>query len=319
MALTDLFGENLVSTSPTVWRPQLSIGVFVPTVSLASIVMSHLQNDSYMAVQIPSVEAFLQFIAQERHQLDCIVLEDSPDLPLLSQHLQEQSILVPVVIVTARPQPPKPLPSTQKTDTSDTSESGENASDYFYHRTEVCITEDKLNQVSGYIDQAISQFITHAITARLTEQSSSGNAPTELTNFIIRQQRRLVSKLHERLGYLGVYYKRSPQNFIRNLAPTERQEFIDQLKTKYRQIVLSYFSGDQSLNNKIDEYVNLAFFADVPVTRIVEIHMELMDNFSKQLKLEGRSEDVLLDYRLTLIDTIAHLCEMYRRSIPRDS
>ena len=319
MALTDLFGENLVSTSPTVWRPQLSIGVFVPTVSLASIVMSHLQNDSYMAVQIPSVEAFLQFIAQERHQLDCIVLEDSPDLPLLSQHLQEQSILVPVVIVTARAQPPKPLSSTQKTDTSDTSQSGENASDYFYHRTEVCIREDQLNQVSGYIDQAISQFITHAITARLTEQSSSGNAPTELTNFIIRQQRRLVSKLHERLGYLGVYYKRSPQNFIRNLAPTERQEFIDQLKTKYRQIVLSYFSGDQSLNNKIDEYVNLAFFADVPVTRIVEIHMELMDNFSKQLKLEGRSEDVLLDYRLTLIDTIAHLCEMYRRSIPRDS
>ncbi|OIP72726.1 MAG: circadian clock protein KaiA [Oscillatoriales cyanobacterium CG2_30_40_61] len=281
--------------------------------------MSHLQNDSYMAVQIPSVEAFLQFIAQERHQLDCIVLEDSPDLPLLSQHLQEQSILVPVVIVTARPQPPKPLPSTQKTDTSDTCKSGENASDYFYHRTEVCIREEQLNQVSGYIDQAISQFITHTITARLTEQSSSGNAPTELTNFIIRQQRRLVSKLHERLGYLGVYYKRSPQNFIRNLAPTERQEFIDQLKTKYRQIVLSYFSGDQSLNNKIDEYVNLAFFADVPVTRIVEIHMELMDNFSKQLKLEGRSEDVLLDYRLTLIDTIAHLCEMYRRSIPRDS
>ncbi|VXD20011.1 Circadian clock protein KaiA [Planktothrix paucivesiculata PCC 9631] len=318
MALTDLFGENLVSTSPTVWRPQLSIGVFVPTVSLASIVMSHLQNDSYMAVQIPSVEAFLQFIAQERHQLDCIVLEDNPDLPLLSQHLQEQSISVPVVIVTARPQASKSL--TQINNISDTSKSGgENTSDYFYHRTEVCIREDQLNQVSGYIDQAISQFITHAITARLTEQSSSGNAPTELTNFIIRQQRRLVSKLHERLGYLGVYYKRSPQNFIRNLAPTERQEFIDQLKTKYRQIVLSYFSGDQSLNNKIDEYVNLAFFADVPVTRIVEIHMELMDNFSKQLKLEGRSEDVLLDYRLTLIDTIAHLCEMYRRSIPRDS
>jgi circadian clock protein KaiA len=46
--------------------------------------------------------------------------------------------------------------------------------------------------------------------------------------------------------------------------------------------------------------------------------MELMDEFSNQLKLEGRSEDVLLDYRLTLIDIIAHLCEMYRRSIPRE-
>lgn len=47
--------------------------------------------------------------------------------------------------------------------------------------------------------------------------------------------------------------------------------------------------------------------------------MDLMDEFAKQLKLEGRSEEILLDYRLTLIDTIAHLCEMYRRSIPRES
>jgi circadian clock protein KaiA len=46
--------------------------------------------------------------------------------------------------------------------------------------------------------------------------------------------------------------------------------------------------------------------------------MELMEEFSKQLKLEGWSEDILLDYRLTLIDVIAHLCEMYRRSVPRE-
>ncbi|VXD11722.1 Circadian clock protein KaiA [Planktothrix serta PCC 8927] len=317
LALTDLFGENLAPASPTVWRPQLSIGVFVPTVGLANIVMSHLQNDSYMVVQIQSVEAFLKFMVQERHQLDCIILEDNQDLSALSQYLLDQSISVPAVIVTAQPQPVDTFIQTD--DSADVAKPGEASSLYFYQCTEVQIGDNQLNQIPGYIDKAISQFITHAITTRLTEQSASGNAPTELTNFIIRQQRRLVSKLHERLGYLGVYYKRSPQNFIRNMTPAERQEFIDQLKTKYRQIVLSYFSADQSLNNKIDEYVNLAFFADIPVTRIVEIHMELMDNFSKQLKLERRSEDVLLDYRLTLIDTIAHLCEMYRRSIPRDS
>ena len=39
---------------------------------------------------------------------------------------------------------------------------------------------------------------------------------------------------------------------------------------------------------------------------------------SKKLKLEGRSDDVLLDYRLTLIDAIAHLAEMYRLSIPKE-
>jgi circadian clock protein KaiA len=47
--------------------------------------------------------------------------------------------------------------------------------------------------------------------------------------------------------------------------------------------------------------------------------MDVMDEFVKQLKLEGRNEDIVLDYRLTLIDTLAHLCEMYRRSIPKDS
>lgn len=65
--------------------------------------------------------------------------------------------------------------------------------------------------------------------------------------------------------------------------------------------------------------MNLAFFADVPVAQVVEIHMELIDEFAKQLKLEGRSDEILIDYRLTLIDVIAHLCEMYRRSIPREA
>ncbi|MFM8293222.1 MAG: circadian clock protein KaiA, partial [Microcystaceae cyanobacterium] len=54
------------------------------------------------------------------------------------------------------------------------------------------------------------------------------------------------------------------------------------------------------------------------VSQILEIHMELMDEFSQQLKLEGRSEEILLDYRLVLIDILAHLGEMYRRSIPRE-
>lgn len=132
------------------------------------------------------------------------------------------------------------------------------------------------------------------------------------------QQQRLSEKLQERLGYLGVYYKRNRDNFLRNLPLPERQQVLDSLRADYRAIILGYFASDGNLNQKIDALVNTAFFADVSVSQIVEIHMELMDDFSKQLKLEGRSEEILLDYRLTLIDVIAHLCEMYRRSIPRD-
>ena len=43
--------------------------------------------------------------------------------------------------------------------------------------------------------------------------------------------------------------------------------------------------------------------------------MELMDDFSQQLKLEGRSNDILLDHQLALVDIIANLCKMYRRSL----
>jgi circadian clock protein KaiA len=132
------------------------------------------------------------------------------------------------------------------------------------------------------------------------------------------QQQRLADKLNERLGYLGVYYKRDSRLFLRNLSTEDRKEYSDRLKKIYRSIILEYFSEkNEGLNQKIDEFVNLSFFADISVSQVLEIHMELMDDFAKQLRLEGRNDEILLDYRITLIDMIAHLCELYRRSIPR--
>ena len=73
----------------------------------------------------------------------------------------------------------------------------------------------------------------------------------------------------------------------------------------------------QTLKNKIDKFVNALFYANVPIPQIIEIHMELIEEFSKRLKMEGRSDETLLSYRLTLIDILAHLCETYRSSFPR--
>ncbi len=317
--LTDSLPNHLNTNSATVWRPQLSICVYVPSPELAKLLLSNLESDRYVVVQMNSPEELLQYLTQEKDQLDCLILQEDSELFIWTEQLQRQGIFLPSVIVDPQAKVTQVIAQEEKPSTSDLGETQTPAEPCCYHTSEVYLQVNHFNQINGYVDKAISQFITQAVTTRLTDESSDGDEPSELTNFIMRQQRRLAEKLHERLGYLGVYYKRSPQNFLRNLPPADRQELLEQLKSKYRQIVLSYFSGDKTLNNKIDEYVNLAFFADVPVTRLVEIHMELMDNFSKQLKLEGRSEEILLDYRLTLIDTIAHLCEMYRRSIPRES
>ena len=176
------------------------------------------------------------------------------------------------------------------------------------------------SEIGASIDRAIAQFLKLSTTIAVNNQSATIDATAQLTaqSLLSRQQRRLAEKLRERLGYLGVYYQRNSQIFLRNLSVSEKQKFLEQLKSSYRDIILNYFAEDTAVNNQIDEFVNLAFFADVPVTQVVEIHMALMDEFAKQLKLEGRSEEILLDYRLTLIDAIAHLCETYRRSIPKE-
>ncbi len=95
----------------------------------------------------------------------------------------------------------------------------------------------------------------------------------------------------------------------------DRQVLLQQLKSDYRQILINYFTTDKGLKEKIDKFINAVFCANIPVPQIIEIHMELIEEFSKHLKLEGRSEDALLDYRLTLIDILAHLCEVYRCAI----
>ena len=186
-----------------------------------------------------------------------------------------------------------------------------------YHGATMAIPANNLTHLEAVIAQAIQQFIAlPAESCALPSPHLPDSLP--IPDLLSAQQERLTDRLKARLGYLGVYYKRNADNFLRNMRQADREKVLNELKAGYRKIVLGYFSKDAKLNQNIDEFVNQAFFADIAVAHIVEIHMELMDEFSKQLKLEGRSEEILLDYRLTLIDVIAHLCEMYRRSIPRE-
>ncbi len=96
---------------------------------------------------------------------------------------------------------------------------------------------------------------------------------------------------------------------------TTQEEFLQQLKADYRQILLNYFTNDTTVKQQIDKFINKVFNAKIPIPQIIEIHMELIDDFSKKLKIEGRSDEILLDYRITLIDVLAHLCEIYRSSL----
>ena len=267
---------------------------------------AQLTGDRYQIKLLDYGQKFLAFLEANKEQIDCLVTVQAEENQDYFEHLTQGGILLPCVLLGP---------------TTACEISQQDIPEQLYHSAEKYLDFTNLENLSLTIDQAIAQFLHLAPSCALSDkpQDPQHSDPDKTHQaFLLLQQRRLAEKLRERLGYLGVYYKRNPKYFYRSLSPEEQQEFREQFVADYREIVLSYFSGDLPTNQAIDQFVNQAFFADISVSYILETHMKLMDEFAQQLKLEGRSEEILLDYRLTLIDIVAHLCEMYRRSIPRE-
>ncbi|MBE9076981.1 circadian clock protein KaiA [Romeria aff. gracilis LEGE 07310] len=275
---------------------QLLIGIFIPSESLAETLREPLSHSRFVVSWSENSADFLDWAIDNRHQIDCLILQQHSVVYESLIELQQRDILLPTLIVE--------------------SERRAAELDQAYHEAVIKLAADELADLEKSIHKAVDRFLK--LPAVPGSSQAELSAPDHRLFLLSLQQQRLSEKLKERLGYLGVYYKRNPRNFLRSVSVLERDEFLNKLRQDYRHIILIYFSQDDTLNQKIDDFVNVAFFADISISQIVEIHMELIDEFSKQLQLEGRNEEILLDYRLTLIDLIAHLCEMYRRSIPRE-
>ena len=180
-----------------------------------------------------------------------------------------------------------------------------------FHETEVHLPPDQLEQLSYSLDAAVSRFLRQGL--------AGPDSPITAQKTETPDRWKLANRLKGRLGFVGVYYKRDPARYLRNLTELEREELLHSLERTYRDLLLSYFRDPAAANQALESFVNTAFFSDLPITKTVEIHMNLIDGFSNQLKLEGHKNDFLQDYRLALLDVMAHLCEMYRRSIPADA
>jgi circadian clock protein KaiA len=308
--------------------PHLLVDIYVVSDSVRQRLADSLDKGPFISRWHTSEVDFFSWTGKNRHQIDCIILQSDRNLADILQRLKRQGILLPAVIVAAAPEPApeqaaaepgaKPAASAAPAagDSLPLAQCLLSATDY--HPAVACLSFDALNQLEQFIHQAVDRFLQLPATGSSTSEAIA--TPEDTQHFVLSlQQQRLTEKLKERLGYIGIYFKRNPEHFLRRLSPPERAELLQKLHDDYRVIILKYFSKDATINQKIDDLVNLAFFADVSVSQIVELHMTLMDEFATQLRLEGRSEEILLDYRLTLIDVIAHLCEMYRRSIPQGS
>jgi circadian clock protein KaiA len=294
----------------------LTIAVLADSTDLLPLLGQYLPTERYALQYFTDRSEFLDYVEIAKHELDCLVFYSEHQLLPTINYLYDRGLILPVVIIH-RLIPPSiqshaPIGSTHLPASSS----------YIYQPSEVILAVTELSGIGGAIDKAIAKFLNLTPIMPASEDSQPPETRSHIQipepNFLLQQQRRLSEKLNERLGYLAVYYKRNSNQFFRHLDRQQKQELLDRLKSQYRKIVLEYFADSSQINEKIDEFVSGVFFRDLAVSEIVKIHMELMEEFSDQLKLEGRSEEILLEYRLTLIDIIAHLCEMYRRSVPRE-
>ncbi|MEN9225974.1 MAG: hypothetical protein Q6L60_04005 [Thermostichus sp. HHBFW_bins_43] len=288
-------------------------------------------------------DLFLQHLHQQNGSIDCLVLLMDPtrldQLEHIGNQLCEWGLLLPTVLAlilepsepelapeATCPQHEHPQPPQNPSHVA-TVRALLKREQFFYHNATLVrslaprdlLVHTHRNSISPLellIERAIALFLQVSPTCGLPQ----GQAYPKEQAYLARtnqQQQRLAEKLRERLGYAGVYYHRDPALFYRHLSDPERRALMQRLRGLYQTIILEYFQSPETANARIDELVALAFFADIGAAQLLELHMGLMEDFAKQLKLEGRSEEILLDYRITLIDVMAHLSEMYRRSIPK--
>jgi len=292
----------------------LIIAVLADSADLFPLLSQYLSPERYTLQYFTNQSEFLENVEMVEPELDCLVFYSDRQLLPVINHLYHRGQVLPVVIIH------RLIPNRLPNSTNITATNFAGSSSYIYQPSEVILAVTEMCDITVAIDKAIAKFLnlTPIVSASEHPQPEIEAKVACEPNFLLQQQSRLTHKLNERLGHLAVYYRRIPNQFFRYLDRQQKQELLKQLKSQYREIVLDYFADSSQIDIKIDEFISSVFFRDLAVSEIVKIHMELMEEFSNQLKLEGRSEEILLDYRLTLIDIIAHLCEMYRRSVPRE-
>lgn len=266
--------------------PPLTIANLLQTPALRDACRLWLKSGRYALVGIGEGQDPVRALNEGHDGFDAVLLEQGVLPAAVFSSLREQMLLLPAVVI------------------------GEVTGKVEYHDAEVHLPADQLEQLPYSLDAAISRFLKRGAPGAENLPARSGIETEE--------RWKLANRLKDRLGYLGVYYKRDPERFFRNLSEIERDDLLRSLSRTYRDLLLSYFRDPAAANQALESFVNTAFFADLPITSTVEIHMNLIEGFWKQLKLEGHKNDFLQDYRLALLDVMAHLCEMYRRSIPPD-
>ena len=274
---------------PSMAEPSLTIASLIRDPSIGQVCSRWLKGGRCHMVWVDPSSNPVAELERRREEFDALLLEQGAVGPSVYQSLSDLGLVLPAVVI------------------------GAGTGEVEFHDAEVHLPTNQLEQLSYSLDAAVSRFLRRggvgAGDVSADQLAPGGETPDRW---------KLANRLQGRLGLLGVFYKRDSSRFLRNLSVADRDALLQSLERTYRDLLLSYFRDPSAANQALESFVNTAFFSDLPITKAVEIHMNSIDGFAKQLKLEGNQNDFLQDYRLALLDVMAHLCEMYRRSVPPD-
>jgi circadian clock protein KaiA len=201
-----------------------------------SSLANFLPADRYTITVVSELEALVSLLTKPQNIQDCLVIfgdslenakqDETQAVEAVVDHLGMLNIFMPTILVL------EDLYE-QSDPHSEQGESKDFSKDFY--QAIVSINFDQVQNLSAIIDQAIATFIKTAPQIRHQVYVNIPNAP--ISESLTVQQQRLADKLNERLGYLGVYYKRDSRLFLRNLSPEDRKEYIGRLKSIYRTII----------------------------------------------------------------------------------
>ena len=198
--------------------PALTIALLLKTSELVDVCRQWLPSNRYELMVLPmdGEDGLVSRLEPQREAIDAVVVEQQLLDPQTRDQLVNSGLLFPAVVV------------------------GELKGHVDYHSEELHLPSDQLAQLGYNIDAAISRYL---------RQSRVDGRPGEAAT---RAVGTLSRRLQERLGYLGVFYKRDPSRFLGSLPPDERHELLESLQRTYRDLLISYRSEERRVGKECE-------------------------------------------------------------------
>jgi circadian clock protein KaiA len=164
-------------------RPALTVALLLSSSTPVDTYRQWLPANRYesLLLSVADNESLATTLAPRHNDFDAVVVEQKLLDGGTREDLLKAGLLFPAVIV------------------------GEVKGHVDYHQEELHLPEDQLAQLGYNIDAAISRFLRQG-----REDGRQEDAATKAVGTLSR-------RLQERLGYLGVFYKRDPSRFLGSL------------------------------------------------------------------------------------------------------